>query len=442
MSPAQTPTAPVVDETYLVNVTSDVNSNKFYRATLYADGTVRKNWGRVGADGQVSVSSGGRSAYDSIVTQKLGRGYSRVDVVAPEKGAASASSARLKAAASVLADGSSDPILTGLIERLVSANKHQILEASGGMISVDLAGKVTTPLGAVSAASLTRARALLGELVEAPTDRDRATLTESFLRHVPQQVPVRAGRGWASNWITQLTSAEKQYALLDALDATVRYADAAAAAQAGGSEGTVADVFRYRVRVVDPASAEFAMVTARYEDTKQSVHLSASRRIARVFALEDRRHGDEIAATAARVRNVHRYWHGTGAANVLSILARGLYVPPVKGSGIHIAGRMFGDGVYLSRSSTKSLNYSTGFWGGSRAGSTFMFLTETAMGNEYRPGAQYSPRIPALARSSKDARGQSYDSINVKPGTGGVRNHEAIVWDPMQVKLAFLVEFD
>lgn len=184
------------------------------------------------------------------------------------------------------------------------------------------------------------------------------------------------------------------------------------------------------------------MVTARYEDTKQSFHLSASRRIARVFALEDRRHGDEIAATAARVGNVHRYWHGTGAANVLSILARGLYVPPVKGSGIHIAGRMFGDGVYLSRSSTKSLNYSTGFWGGSRAGSTFMFLTETAMGNEYRPGAQYSPRIPALARSSKDARGQSYDSINVKPGTGGVRNHEAIVWDPMQVKLAFLVEFD
>lgn len=104
---------------------------------------------------------------------------------------------------------------------------------------------------------------------------------------------------------------------------------------------------------------------------------------------------------------------------------------------------MFGDGIYLSRSASKSAGYSVGYWGGGKSQSIFMFLTETAMGSEYRPdGAGYDASIPRRARTEKNKHGKAYDSINVNAGTGGVRNHEAVVWNTMQVNLRWLVEFE
>lgn len=101
---------------------------------------------------------------------------------------------------------------------------------------------------------------------------------------------------------------------------------------------------------------------------------------------------------------------------------------------------MFGDGVYLSRSATKSLNYSTGFWGGGRAPSTFMFLTLTAMGYEYRPRGTH--RF-GTGRPATDENGKPYHSTNALPELLGphLKNHEAIVQDPMQVSLQWLVKF-
>jgi poly [ADP-ribose] polymerase len=319
------------------------------------------------------------------------------------------------------------------------------MEATGGLISVDLSGRVTTPLGAVSAASIRDARALLDRMAALPAGPDRGRVTEEYLRLVPQAVAVAAGRGWADGWLEALTTVEKQIALLDALQASVEYADAAArSAEQRTDEPAVApDLFRYRVRALDPESAEFRSVIARYDETKQDVHAWSRSRPLRVFALEDARHGDEVRATAERVRNVRRLWHGTGAANVLSILAKGLFVPDLTSTDIHIAGRMFGDGVYLSRSASKSLGYSVGYWGGGRSSSSFMFLTETAMGSEYRPAdAVWDARIPQRARSERNRFGRPYDSISVHPGKAGVRNHEAIVWDPLQVHLRWLVEFE
>lgn len=437
-----------IAETHLINVDSDANANKFYRAELHDDGTVVKNWGRVGTAGQTKVERGGRAAYDRVVAQKRGREYTIVDVIAPSDSpttTTSVSSSRLREAATdQLTGGSSDPILTDLVDRLVAANKHQLLEASGGLITVDLTGQVTTPLGAISARSVREARSLLDQMSALPRGTPRGTLTEKYLRLIPQAVPVAAGHGWADGWLDDRTTTRKQTELLDALDASVRFAESAAREAASPADARTADLFRYRVRALDPASPEFQEVISRYDDTKQDAHAwSKTLKPARVYALEDARHGDEIAKTAKRVRNVRRLWHGTGAANVLSILAKGLFIPPTTGSGIHIAGRMFGDGIYLSRSASKSAGYSVGYWGGGKSKSVFMFLTETAMGSEFRPvGAAYDPTVPRRARTEKNKSGRPYDSINADAGTGGVRNHEAVVWDPMQVNLRWLVEFE
>lgn len=441
----------VVLEKHLVNVESGTNANKFYQATLLADGSIQTRWGRVGAAGQSQVKQGGRSAFDSLIRAKSRKGYTEVDVLAPSttmKSGGENSRLRETAAASLIA--AANPQLTDLVDRLVAANKHNLMEASGGLITVDVSGQVTTPLGIISARSLADARRILTQMSSMSGGSQRTKLTEEYLRLVPQKVSVSAGRGWAGTWLDTMTSVKTQAELLDALDASVSYADQTrrnaedAASKAEGKAPVQSDFFRYKVDLVDPGSDEYQSVIARYQDTVQDVHQWAkARKLKRVYRLEDTQRAPEIADAHERVRNVRRLWHGTGAANVLSIMQKGLFVPPTRGSGIHIAGRMFGDGIYLSRSASKSLGYSVGVWGGGRSGGTFMFLTETAMGNELRPsGPHYDQSLPRRARTEKNSRGRAYDSINVNAGTGGVRNHEAVVWEADQVKLSWLVEFD
>ena len=57
-------------------------------------------------------------------------------------------------------------------------------------------------------------------------------------------------------------------------------------------------------------------------------------------------------------------------------------------------------------------------------------------------GAAYDPRIPFNARMTKNKFGKHWNSINVRPGHGGVRNHEAIVWNIDQIRVRYLCEFD
>jgi len=437
----------ILEETLLVYVESGANSNKFYRLRLHDDGTVHKLWGRVRQGdeltGQQQTVTGGRSVFDKTIYDKTRKGYTKVDVVEATK-TVSRSNVELHAtAAASLGGGSTDPVVNTLIDRLVAANKHNLMQSTGGLISVDTSGQARTALGVISEHAVSKARDLLDRMVAATDAREKARLTEQYLRLVPHAIPVQAGAGWAETWLGSMTTAQAQYGLLDALGASARYADNArqhaAAAEVGGVDE---DFFRYRVVRLDETSDEFQAVVDRFHATKKAMHTDVAQMTLKyVYRLEDRRHGDDVAQTHERVRNVQRLWHGTGAANVLSILQKGLFVPPRRGANVRIAGRMWGDGIYLSRDSTKSLRYSAGSWGGDTANcpSTFMFLTKTAMGYEYRPTAR--PGVNTFVRPRTDENGKPYDSTNVLPATAGVINHEAVVEDPMQVALTWLVEF-
>ncbi|MGG2383099.1 hypothetical protein, partial [Salmonella enterica] len=81
-------------------------------------------------------------------------------------------------------------------------------------------------------------------------------------------------------------------------------------------------------------------------------------------------------ANGKKVGNIKELWHGTRVGNVLSIMKGGFVIPPSNAS--HVTGRMFGNGVYFSDQSTKSLNYAYGCAPGQKGGiekSTFMFLS-------------------------------------------------------------------
>lgn len=175
-----------------------------------------------------------------------------------------------------------------------------------------------------------------------------------------------------------------------------------------------------------------ARILAFFKAGHHTKHASSNLRVARIFEVilgdMDRQYRED----GLKVGGVMELWHGTRAHNLLSILRSGLIIPRENGS-IHVTGRMFGNGVYFSDQSTKSLNYAAGYWDGKASEDRcFMFLADVAMGRPWHPdrtGASVKP--PA-----------GYDSVYARGGKDRVLNNEMIVYRTSQVNLKYLVEFE
>ena len=431
--------------TMLVLVSSTANSNKFYRLALDAQGAVSKTYGRVGATGVTNVEHTGLTGYERIRREKLGKGYREIEVSNDDALPSHIASKRLATAAKTgLTDDASaeNAVITELIERIVQVNAHDILETSGGLIKIDTSGRVKTPVGLVTADAIRQAGKLLATMQSKKRPATRVPLLEQYLTLVPQKVGSRAG--WAEAFFESPDAFQKQREFLDQLAESIAFYDAQAEALAAAPDDAPIDIgFKYRIRSVSDRGADFVRIRKLFETTKNDMHSASKLKLKRVFELVDPLGDDAYTTIAAQIRNEQQLWHGTRAANLLSILRRGLYVPPTSGSTVQIAGRMFGDGIYLSSQSSKSLNYSHGYWtSGRREENCFMLLTDVAMGSEYRPGKDYDGNAASLARTSVNKYGKPWNSINVRPGHGGVRNHEAIVWNVDQIRVRYLCEFD
>lgn len=438
----------VIEDRYFIYVDGDNNNNKFYRYQLCDDGSIITTWGRVGQKASSGRKSGGKTALERLIRERTSpkKGYVETEIAESSSvtGGKSIEKTRLSgiAATALVADGNaaSAPV-AALIQRLVDVNKHEIVAASGGKIEVATDGVVRSALGIVTRTNITRARGILDQLVVAPTD---VSLVNQYLSLIPQKTPMR--KGWGAEFMTSITSAEKQADLLDQLEQSVQWyeanrdaAERKAREEAGKPETEdYSNLFRYRIREIADGSPEFARIANKYRSEKNPNHQWSSLRPVRAFELvapdTDEKEFQEIAT---KLGNVKHYWHGSRAFNILSILRRGLFTPP-RSAGIPIAGRMFGDGVYTSADASKSLGYSHGYWtAGGRDNNCFMFLADVVAGREYTPTTRHhDSSIPRQARSG------GYDSINIRAGYGGVRNHEAIVWNDRQVQLRYLVEFN
>ena len=138
---------------------------------------------------------------------------------------------------------------------------------------------------------------------------------------------------------------------------------------------------------------------------------------------------DEFQNNGAKMKNIWELWHGSTASNILSILKTGYVVPPSNAA--HVTGRLYSSGVYMSDISTKSLNYSYGYWSGNRSRENcYMFLNDAAMGNYYIPRGQRNSPPPS-----------GYDSYYAKEGQSGVMNAEMIVPKTSQSNIKYLVVF-
>jgi poly [ADP-ribose] polymerase len=387
------------------------NNNKFWHANLEGT-TVKVNWGRVGAVGQFKDYQFGsvleaEANLRKQVAGKLKKGYTRQHTLVDN------AVVPVSSVAKVQINHKNDPETTALIDFLVARNIHKI----EGMTTIRLqAGRLTTPLGVVTAAGLDEAEALIGRMATAPSSH-LAALANAYLRIVPrdfgrQRVEARDLFGSPAHLKAELDTIETLRAVVKDLD------------QKASDAGPV--VFKTKLEIAD--KSDFDRINRFYTGSRNRMHASASLRLHKVWnvtieAMEK--------AFEKNLGNVRQLWHGTKDSNLLSILKNG-YVIPKSGGSVAITGRAFGDGVYFSDQSTKSLNYATGSAPGQRGGGSqrkFMFVNDVAMGREYRPTSTFSGGCP-----------RGYDSTFAKGG-GVFLNNEMIVYRTSQINPTHLAEF-
>lgn len=379
-----------IDRRMFILTNANANKNKFWEITMDASGQVSTRNGRVGTAGQERVLGAGEALFQRKIREKTRKGYRQVDIVGAVADEKKVDTAQVASAAEEqIARG--NPVIAELVRELAKINRHQIIAASGGQMDVDLTtGVVSTPLGVVTAQNISKARRLLMgfEPFIAQQDFDNPGFVqplEEYLMLVPQKVGSR--RGWHRDFLTEMGNLTEQDRLLDQLEASIEIAEARvrdAAAAKSGKPKVEEKIFDVQMAPNEDPDLRRRVETL-YRRGRQDIHSSRHLKPARIFDVSLGSMDRSYEEDGAKVGGVMELWHGTRAHNLLSILKSGLIIPRSSGS-IHITGRMFGNGIYFSDQSTKSLNYAYGYWdGGARDDRCYMFLADVAMGTPWHP---------------------------------------------------------
>jgi poly [ADP-ribose] polymerase len=420
--------ATVVREARYVLTDISNNNNKFWNIRLFLDGSCETHWGRVGEEGQrKAFGAAGEGYFESKCREKSGKGYKPQRTLAntAESGRSMAGEQLAKIAAAQIVTNA--PETLKLVNYLAKINVHRILEAT--TLSYDESrGTFSTPLGIVTAEGITEARALLSEIGNLVhlghyTDNRFISRLNEYLMLIPQNI----GRAKPDPSILfpDLESIQKQNNILDSLEASLQHV--LSAAKEEKADIPVPRLFAARLDIVSESS-EIDRIRHKYRSTQQAIHACAHLEVKRVFRVEIDAMRDAFDHEGTLIGNILELWHGTRASNVLSILKSGFVIPAANAP--HCTGRMFGNGVYFSDQSTKSLNYAHGYWQGRSDDQCFMFLVDVAMGHSYKPKS-WQEQLPR----------EGYHSTFAEAGISGVQNNEMIVYRTCQINPRYLVEF-
>lgn len=388
------------------------NNNKFWHASV-SGSVLSCEWGRVGdvtpqrKSFTFESEEVAKKEMAKKVNSKLKKGYTRQRTM----GSGIPAVAHV---AKVEIKHNNDSETTALIDFLVQRNIHQI----EGTTSIRMeAGRLTTPLGPVTEEGLTEAEKLLAKMAKPRANLN--DLANQYMRIIPRNVG--RSRFDAKSLFGNIRQLEAEQATLDSLRAVVKDIE-----QRATQDPDYVPTFQTKLELVDGKDVDFKRIDKMYRASLNRNHQSANLKLHQVWKMEI-----ESAAKSfeAKLGNIKQLWHGTKDANLLSILKNG-FVIPKRNSGIAITGRMFGDGIYFSDQSTKSLNYASGYWGGGRSARCFMLMNDVAMGKEYLPTRSMSGTCPS-----------GYDSTFAQAGKAGIMNNEMIVYRETQVNPQYLCEF-
>lgn len=417
--------ATLIREVRLIKTEVEANNNKFWHGFLYDDGTVKAEWGRVGYSGDSGEWDGGADYLEKKLREKLKKGYTEQKTIGGIANAGIAPSATVKnadlhAIAKSQLVKVANPTLSRLIDRLVKANVHKIT-ANTQITYNSGTGLFATPLGVVTMDGLTEARDLLAKI--APYVRnnrwgfDVNGLLGQYLRIIPQHLGM--GKFDARSVIPDDNAIQKQNDLIDALESSYQALQTTPTKPADGGK-PVEQVFKVDMDVLADAK-ERARLENWFEHSKKSMHHYDKVKVREIFTITIH---DMAKAFDLSVGNIEEVWHGTSQANCLSILKSGLKTAPP--STAAIAGKMFGNGIYGAKNSSKSMGYTFGRWGQGGGDSGWLFVCNFAMGRVYTTyGSCGKP--------------SGHDSVWAKAGKG-LYNDELIVYKNNQCNIRYLLE--
>jgi poly [ADP-ribose] polymerase len=423
----------------------DTNNNKVWQYTVYDDGSAMTEWGRVG--NKLSSKMTTKSDALSKMRQKTNENnspdkrYTEVKAIDGNGTTSTSSTSSVKVGSSELKNIAkkqikyNNPIVAKFIDYLTDVNAHNILNATKGSItySVD-SGQFKTPMGIIMPEMVSEARDLLFELAQMVQKKQHgvslfSTKLNEYLRRIPHNVGMKKIDPYTI--LPDMNKIQEENDILDGLDAS--FNDVTSGKKK--DDAKVIDkidepkIFDVQLHLVEDKK-EIERIRVKYERTKKTQHQSYKYQLKDVYQVVIKNMHDAFEKNGKPIGNIMELYHGTKVSNVLSILRKGLVIPPANAS--YVCGRLAGDGLYFSDISSKSLNYATNYWtSGGNTSRIFMFICDIAMGKAFSPTGSYYGSYPKVG----------YDSTFLKAGCGSVINNEMIVYKLYQANLKYLLEF-
>ena len=417
-------------------------NNKWWKIELHTNGDVVTYWGKIvsGAEdcGQTKTFAGaGEAFYNKKIHEKKNKSkpderYTEAQVLNGSVGNTTVSkTGQSKSQIIEIARKqirTNTPDVFALIQALADANVHNILNATGGQMKYDTStGLFSTPLGIVTADAITEARTLLdkiGLLVQSQNYDNSVfpALCNQYLRLIPRDLG-RNTRFKPNELFPNQNAIFAQNSVLDDLDASLQMV----LSQPDSATVVEPQIFDLSINAVDD-KAVISRIHDKFYSTLNRSHVSSGLKPKNIWNIEI---GSSVRAyqnDGKNLPNQMELWHGSRAGNVLSILKNGFMIPPSTAS--HVTGSLFGRGMYFAIQSSKSLNYSYGYWDGKGSDNNcYMFLVDVALGKYYVP-KYLQPDIPA-----------GHDSFWAKPGISGIQNDEIIVPKTSRCNPTYLIQF-
>lgn len=365
--------------------------------------------------------------------EKMKEAYVDVDTVAPTVGSENirgkAETTKTVTIKTAIDTSNFDSTISKLLDQLIDENVHNITTNTSIKYT---ANGFATELGPVTKEHVDRARKplddlnkLLGTKGEAdPETREVQHLNSLFFSLIPKPFSRKIS---TDDMIYTAQKLQDEYDILDQLATGVQMGSAMS-----GNTNQQMNALGTDITLVKDRK-EYDRIVKYIENSRAPNHRGSdvwNFKVKRIFKIRIPNERSRFEANGKKKGNIEEVFHGSANSNILSILKGGLVVPPVNAA--HVCGRMMGAGAYFANNSTKSLNYSIGYWGGRRSKYTnnFIFLADLALGKYYETYDSQPSGTP-----------RGYDSIWAKKGRS-LYNDELVTPHLEQQTLTFLVEMN
>lgn len=373
----------------------------------------------------------GKSVIDPDTGKKVREAYVDVDVVSPEVGSENirgvAETKKQVDIKTAIDTSSFDPAIAKLIDQLIDENVHSITS----MTSIKYtANGYATELGPVTVSHVNKARKVLDDLNNLvdkdgnldPLDKRVQNINSLFFSLIPKPFSRKISQ---SDMILDAKKVQDEYDILSQLETGVSMGSAMQANTATRMNALGTDIEILKDRKERDRIIHYIISSKAANHRGSNVWGYQVKQIYRIKIPEERNNYEK---SLKRFGNIKEVFHGSSNSNLLSILKSGLIIP--QSNAPHVCGRAFGNGVYGAINSTKSMNYSSGYWGGQKNSynNIFLFLADFALGKVYNTDSGKPSGPPS-----------GYDSIWAKKGYS-LYNDELIVYTLSQCTLKYLVE--